>query len=115
MSNTADKPTEKGRPVHLGSGDLFGAFARLLNERGFQLARGTYHHGNGDILPTVVITRPATPEWSGVWAPWESTAELPGDVCGEDQAILEIAGEAIAKWDDDAHLFLPNGRDEPRP
>lgn len=78
---------------------------RLLQERGFQLAKGTYRHGNGDTLPTLVITRPDTPEWKGVWTPWEAESECPGEVAGEVQAAFELAGVAIACWDDDAWMF----------
>ena len=82
--------------------------ARLLAERGFQIARGTYHHECGETLPTVVITRPDTPEWGGVWNPWEKAPEYEGDIYGEAQCALTLAGEAIAKWDKEAYLYLPN-------
>lgn len=82
--------------------------ARLLAERGFQTARGIYHHECGETLPTVVITRPDTPEWSGVWNPWERAPEYEGDIYGEAQCALTLAGEAIAKWDKEVYLYLPN-------
>lgn len=77
---------------------------RLLSERGFQIARGTYHHGNGDTLSTVVITRRDTPEWSGEWAPWDPEPDGEGEV----QCALFLCGLACAKWDRDAWMFLPN-------
>jgi len=72
--------------------------ARLLDERGFRLGRGTYHHGNGEILPTLVINRGDTPEWCGVWTPWETVPELSGEVAGEIQAAFALAGTAIQEW-----------------
>lgn len=91
----------------LSVGEGFSFFYRLLGERGFRLSRGTYRHGNGDILPTVVIDRPSAPGWSGVWSPWEAAPELPGEVAGETQMILDVASAALTKWDAEAYLFLP--------
>lgn len=79
--------------------------ARLLAERGFQLGRGQYHHANGDVLPTVVISRPDAPGWRGAWMPWEIEPETEGDVAGEAQAAFEIAGIAMYRWERDAYMF----------
>jgi hypothetical protein len=95
--------------------DGLGLIARLLDERGFRLGRGTYHHGNGDILPTVVINRPDTPEWAGVWTPWEAIPELPGEVVGEEQAAFGLAGTAILEWELRAWMYEPNARDQESP
>ena len=89
-----------------------GTIDTLLRERGFRLGRGTYEHGNGDILPTVVIDRPDTPEWNGVWTPWEETPEVPGEVAGEAQSAFQLAGRAIETWDKIAWLFMPEPKDK---
>jgi len=81
--------------------------ADLMEQRGFRVARGTYHHGNGDILPTWVIVRPDTVEWNGVWYPWEPEPEGPEET--EQQVLLELCGTAIAKWNEVAWMYC----DEP--
>jgi hypothetical protein len=79
----------------------------LMAERGFRVARGTYHHGNGETLPTWVIDRPDSPAWNGVWMPWESAPENPED--SEAQTLLLLCGMAIEKWDKEAYVFIePN-------
>lgn len=81
--------------------------ADLMAERGFQVARGTYHHGNGETLPTWVIDRPDSPAWNGVWMPWEPNPEMPED--SEAQTLLLLCGMAIEKWDKEAYVFIePN-------
>jgi hypothetical protein len=89
--------------------------ADLMQSRGFRVARGTYHHGNGDTLPTWVIDRPEDPSWNGVWQPWESQPEMPED--GESQTLLALCGTAIEKWNDVAWMYCdaPNVQDDPHP
>ena len=103
-----ETPSAEGNPARPGfSGDME-VISRLLSERGFRLGRGRYNHGNGDVLPTVVIDRPDTPEWSGVWHVWEEAPELLGEVAGEAQAAFELAGRAISTWDETAYMFFPD-------
>lgn len=75
----------------------------LLKERGFRLGRGTFIHSNGDELPKWVIDRPDTPEWGGVWAPWEENPEFVED--SEAQVLFELCGKAIKNWDLNAYAY----------
>ncbi len=85
--------------------------ARLLAERGFRLSRGTWMPCNGKTVPTVCIDRPEQPGWGQKWAPWYAEKQYATDAAGEAQAALELAGEAIAKWNRDAFDFsLPNAK-----
>jgi hypothetical protein len=89
--------------------------ASLMEQRGFRVARGTYHHGNGETVPTWVIDRPDTPEWNGVWQPWEIEPEMPED--SESQTLLALCGTAIATWNEVAWMYCdePNTQDDPHP
>lgn len=84
------------------SGDV-AVLDRLMKERGFRVSCGTYHHPDGDELPTWDIDRPDSPDWTGVWLPWERIAQMPED--GEVQTLLELCGRAIAKWEADLSIF----------
>ena len=77
--------------------------ARLLAERGFRLSRGTYRATITE-LPTICVDRPDTPEWNGVWMPWDVNAK-PGTGGTEAQAAFEIAVEAVRKWGETAHMY----------
>jgi hypothetical protein len=79
--------------------------ANLMQQRGFRVSRGTYHHGNGDMLPTWVIDRPDTAGWSGVWKPWEVEPEMPED--GEAQTLIELCGLAMQQWNEVAWMHEP--------
>jgi hypothetical protein len=76
------------------------AIARLLAERGFQLSRGTYAHPCGDTLPTVLISRPSEPRWTGPWQPYDNETAT-----SEAQCALELAGITLDRWDRDAWEF----------
>jgi predicted sugar kinase len=85
------------------------AIINLMEQRGFVVGRGTYTHPNGETLPTWVVTRPTTPDWSGVWSPWERQPECVVD--SEAQVLLDVCRLALSKWDEEAYLFE---EDEPR-
>lgn len=103
--NTKDvtRSTPSVRPF----GPVAQVLAHLMGVRGFRVSRGTYHHGNGETLPTWVIDRTDTPEWGGVWQPWDVVPEMAQD--GEEQTLFALCGAAIAKWDEVAWMY----EDEP--
>jgi hypothetical protein len=79
--------------------------ADLMQQRGFRVSRGTYHHVNGEMLPTWVIDRPDTDCWSGVWQPWEVEPIMPDD--SEAQTLLELCGLAMQQWNEVAWMYEP--------